>query len=148
MIVLEDIYLATSDSSNLQIRLRKRSEKGSDSNHLTMTVRHPEINGQRVETRRNLSKREYETSMAQIDESRHPIQKIRNSFLWKDRYYQIDSFQHPHIGLVLLETYLDYDGTNGSGFEDLSDLLPEWLDLEEVTDDKSYSMHNLALNSK
>jgi CYTH domain-containing protein len=116
---------------------------GSAAVHLTMTIRQPEVNGQRVETRRNLSGREYEALRAQADATRLPIKKVRRSFLYQDRYFQIDVFQSPHPGLVILETYLDYDQHTVDGSA-VPSLLPDWLDLQEITDDKSFSMFELA----
>lgn len=115
----------------------RREEQGSAAVHLTMTIRHPEINGQRVETRRNLTGREYEALRAQADPTRVPICKQRRSFLYKDRYYQIDMFVSPHPKLVILETYSDYDGIDEKD-------LPEWLELKEITDMKTFSMFELA----
>ena len=84
----------------------RREEIGCNSMHLTMTIRHPEISGQRVETRRNLNPREYEALRAQSDPSCQIIIKTRRCFLYHDRYFQIDVYQSPLPGLVLLEAYI------------------------------------------
>jgi CYTH domain-containing protein len=55
--------------------------------------------------------------------------------LYKDRYYQLDEFSNILQGLILVEAYLDYD---------ISSLLPPWLNLVDVTQDKRYSMFELA----
>ena len=109
-----------------------------------MTVRYPEVDGQRVETRRNLSFREYEALRAQADPTRSPITKRRRCFLFQDRYFQIDVYQYPCEGLVLLEAYLDYETPGTPVVTDGRASLPDWLELEEVTADKRYSMFTLA----
>ena len=83
---------------------------------------------------------------AQEDPSRNVIKKHRRVFLYKDRYYQIDVYQEPHSGLVLLEAYLDYDDQDDdtSAQKNDHDLLPDWLDLIDVTNDKQYSMYTIA----
>ena len=95
------------------------------------------MNGQRVETRRNLLPREYEALKAQSDPSRVPIYKKRRCFNWQNRYFQLDVFESPRKGLVLLEAYLE-----SKQFQ--NQLLPPWWKLTEVTDDKSYSMYEMA----
>ena len=139
----------------MQIRLRRREQIGSGSVHLNMTIRHPEHDGQRVETRRNLTFREFEALRAQADPTRLPVVKRRRCFLYKDRYYQIDVYRQPLDGLVLLEAYLDYDtrpespvkgAANSPTQARMRDLVPDWLELAEVTNDKNYSMFTIAAN--
>ena len=134
--LVEHRYLinTTQQTGGTQTRIRRREELGTSTVHLTMTMRYPEVDGQRVETRRNLPFREYEMFKSQSDPTRQPIHKIRRCFLYKDRYFQIDVFKSASPGLVLLEGYLDPNHC----------VLPDWLELEDVTDDKSYSMFNLA----
>lgn len=163
-----DVYLINTMGDGMQTRIRRyvigldispvhcthlitrscrREEIGSREVHLSMTVRHPEVDGQRVETRRILTMREYETLRAQADPSRAIIKKRRRCFLHNDRYFQLDVYQHPNAGLVLLETYLDFDFHNPSvpvSQESIQSRLPEWLELEEVTGNKQYSMYTIA----
>ncbi|KAJ3038347.1 hypothetical protein HDV00_000768 [Rhizophlyctis rosea] len=149
---VEHVYLVNTAGDGLQIRIRKREEIGASKEvHRSMTSRYPEVDGQRVETRRNLSFREYEALRAQQDPTRSPILKRRRCFLFHDRYFQIDVYRSPREGLVLLEAYLDYEvggssssvGSPGLGSPKES-LLPDWLEMEEVTDDKGFSMYRLA----
>ncbi|KAJ3051343.1 hypothetical protein HK097_007674 [Rhizophlyctis rosea] len=142
---VEHVYLSNTAGDGVQIRIRKREEIGSSKEvHRSMTIRYPEVDGQRVETRRNLSFREYEALRAQADPTRSPITKRRRCFLFQDRYFQIDVYRNPHEGLVLLEAYLDYETPGTPVVTDARASLPDWLELEEVTDDKSYSMFTLA----
>ncbi|KAJ3300094.1 hypothetical protein HK104_004563 [Borealophlyctis nickersoniae] len=144
---VEHVYLVNTAEDGVQIRIRKRQELGSSEVHRSMTLRYPEVDGQRVETRRNLTFREYEALRAQADPSRAPITKRRRCFLYSDRYFQIDVYRSPRPDLVLLEGYLDYESPNGPDSSHRianTELLPDWLDLEEVTTDKKYSMFALA----
>lgn len=138
--MVEHRYLVNTSGDGTQQRIRRREEIGtSTSVHLNMTVRHPSIDGQRVETRRNLSNREYETLKSQADISCHPVIKLRRCFLFKDRYFQMDSFESPQGGLILLEGYI-YDDSMGN-----KESIPVWLgDVVDVTDDKNYSMFRLS----
>jgi CYTH domain-containing protein len=149
--MVDHFYLVNTSNDGMQIRIRKRQQVGSGSTHLNMTIRHSEQNGQRVETRRNLSFREFEALRAQADPTRVPIKKYRRCFLYKDRYYQMDVYQEPFKELILLEGYLDYDNHSQShsqtNTEIINGLLPEWLNLTEVTKDKNYSMFSIASRS-
>jgi CYTH domain-containing protein len=103
-----------------------------------MTKRYVEINGQRVEIRRNITPREYSILSFQTDRSRMPVCKLRRCFVYKDHYFQLDYFNSPNRGLVLLEAYLDKEG---HGELDL----PDWLDCIDVTDDPQYSMYEMSI---
>ncbi|KAI8893182.1 AAA domain-containing protein [Globomyces pollinis-pini] len=134
---VEHAYLVNTSGDGTETRIRRRTEMGTKSVHLNLTTRQPNQNGQRVETRRNLLPREYDVLKAQCDPSRKPIHKIRRCFLYKDRYFQLDVYQSPASGLMLLEGYLDYD-SNGRI------LVPDWIECEEVTDNIDYSMYTIA----
>ncbi len=66
----------------------------------------------------------------------------------------MDVYQEPFKELVLLEGYLDYDHHSESLKKSpesqniidptIKNLLPEWLNLKEVTTDKNYSMFAIA----
>jgi CYTH domain-containing protein len=103
-----------------------------------MTVRHPAIDNQRVEIRRNITPREYESYRSQFDPTRLPVNKLRRCFLFNDHYFQLDLFQSPQSGLVLLEGYLDFDDEN------FAHSLPPWLECVNVTDDPTYSMYHIC----
>jgi CYTH domain-containing protein len=57
----------------------------------------------------------------------------------------MDIFSNLLQGLILVEAYLDYDTQNDT---DISSLLPPWLNLIDVTQDKRYSMFELASRAK
>lgn len=129
-------YIIRNDSTH-QGRLRRRGTNGIFT--YTYTIRYPDLHGQRLELKRLLNKREYFDLLLQKDPDRVTISKTRHSFLYKDQYMELDEYDSPHRGLRLLEFYCDKT-------RDVSKLLPPWLEIvEEVTDDKQYSMHKLAI---
>jgi hypothetical protein len=69
----------------VQSRIRKRCEKGTNALHFTLTTRKLD-NGQRIELRRNITPREYNSYQAQTDPDRLPVKKLRRCFLYNDRY--------------------------------------------------------------
>ncbi|KAI9206704.1 AAA domain-containing protein [Polychytrium aggregatum] len=146
---VEHIYLVNPTGDGSQIRIRRRSEQLSAEEHLSMTMRRVGPNGQMAESRRNLTHREYDILRGQNDPTRSIVKKIRRCFLFNDRYFQLDVFQSTkHAGLMMLEGYLDYDSeetTNGAPAPGVNqDRLPPWLQVEEVTKNKEYSMYELA----
>lgn len=130
-------YLISSDDSTTRIRRRGNSNSFVHS----ITQQKAILDGQRVEIRRTIPHKEYEIFMSQRDQTHCPIIKNRWCFIWKERYYQIDRFNSPSPGLVLLEAYIvPSKNTHQDNHE-----LPSFLEIErDVTDDKSYSMFNLS----
>ena len=128
---VEHIYLNSDDG---QYRIRKRwNENGV---FYSLTIRRL-IHDQKIEERRVLTAREYDSLQSQQDPTRCTISKVRRCFLHNNHYYQLDFFKQPHGGLMLLEAYI----------EDHYKLsLPPFLPIEcEVTDDSKYSMFTLSV---
>lgn len=120
-----------------QLRLRRRGLDGQFT--YSYTLRYPDLHGQRVELKRLIKRREYFDLLLQRDPATQTITKKRYSFLLDNQYYELDQFISPHKGLYLLEFYASRD-------LDVSKMLPKWLRYEgEVTNNKDYSMYNLAL---
>lgn len=133
-------YLISSDGDP-QVRIRKRGQNGYYT--YNRTVRLPKVNDQKVERRMIISPRDYEIFLAQRDPRRNPVVKTRTCFLWQNQYFQLDVYRQPSNerckDLIILETFTTKEG------DDL--VLPDFVEVvKEVTDDKEYSMYNLALN--
>lgn len=128
-------YLVTPNAPN-QARIRKRGTNGSST--YTYTIRRPDVKD--VELKRQITYRDYEVLLTQVDSSHHPIYKKRRAFLWNDHYYQLDNYVEPCYkghGLIFLETYTAKDVC-------LKDL-PSFLKVvKEVTGDPCFSMFNLS----
>lgn len=137
--IVEHRYLVNSLHDGTQTRIRSRRETEANAGHYTMTVRYPEVDGQRVEIRRNISSREFESYQTQTDPARLPVIKLRRCFLYNDRYFQLDVFRSPKCGLVLLEGYLDATSC---------DDVPEWLNCVDVVDDPEFSMFQISKREK
>ena len=120
-----------------QLRLRRRGLNGQFT--YSYTLRYPDLHGQRVELKRLIKRREYFDLLLQRDPATQTITKKRYSFLMDNQYFELDQFISPHKGLYLLEFYASREA-------DVSKMLPKWLRYEgEVTNNKDYSMYNLAL---
>jgi len=125
-------YLVSHDG--IQTRIRKRGQNGVYT--YTVTYRQ-KVKNEKVETRRDISYREYEVLLGQRDPEINSIIKTRRCFVWDNQYFQIDTYLNPQNGLSLLEAYMSKESTK--------DVLPSFLTIEyEVTDDEEYSMFNLG----
>ena len=65
----------------------------------THTVRFPELHGQNLQLRRNLTGREYiSVRDSQGDASRDTVKKKRRSFLYKNQSYELDIYENCRKG--------------------------------------------------
>ncbi|KAM0682460.1 hypothetical protein MDAP_002299 [Mitosporidium daphniae] len=135
--VRHDYLISTDDSTT---RIRRRGFSSSSSYSITQQKT---VNGERVEVRRILSPKEYELFLSQTDPSHCPIIKKRRCFLWKERYYQIDLFESPNPGLLLLEAYV-VPSPNCTTDSEKKDLPPFLNVSKDITGEKAYSMFHLS----
>ncbi|KAK3706344.1 hypothetical protein QZH41_018677, partial [Actinostola sp. cb2023] len=138
--VVHDYLIVTDLHIGTQARLRRRGQNGRYT--YMHTTRRPKIDGQVVEVRRSVKRRDYDMLLAQRDNARQSVYKKRRCFLWKNQYYQLDVYKEPcHSrckGLILLETFTVKSG------RDLD--LPSFLSIEkEVTNNPDFSMYHLSL---
>jgi CYTH domain-containing protein len=71
------------------------------------------------------------------DPTRHTVHKIRNSFIWKGQYFEVDTYQDQLQGLVILETKGIAEGEPVK--------FPPFLKVvKEVTGNEDYYNYNLA----
>lgn len=136
-IVVHD-YLVTPHHKQ-QARIRRRGQNGNWT--YMHTIRRPEINGEIVELKQQITSREYELLIAQRDASHYSVVKKRRCFLWNNQYFQLDIYQKPcHQrcdGLMILETYTTLQGDALK--------LPSFLEVtREVTGEQEYSMYYLS----
>lgn len=132
-------------SSSLgEARLRRRGYDGSFV--YTLSLRMVAEDGQVIEQRRNVSIREYEALLLQVDPNFVPLQKLRRCFIWKDRYFHLDYFIHPFNNLVLLETHLPYQIEKEEGGSDWwNSVIPSFIKVEEdVTKSLNYTLRHLC----
>jgi len=132
-----------SDNENIQARVRSRSQNGHTS--YSVTTRTVSNGGDPIETRMQLSNREYNRYMSMKDKSRATLNKIRRCFTYGTAYFNLDTYTRPlppacsGIGLMILETYT----TKPVGSKE--PVLPPYLCvLREITNEPEYSMYSLA----
>lgn len=82
-----------SNGPKCQARLRKRGQKGNWS--YTHTLRRPHVHNQSVETKTQLTQRDYMNLLAQRDDAHFTIYKKRRCFLVNNQYFQLDMYKEP-----------------------------------------------------
>lgn len=139
-IVLHDyLNVPATEPADTQIRIRKRGKKGAW--NFSHTTRH-KVAGKKIETRMQISDREYSAYRKHRDPSRSTLYKRRRCFMFGKQYYHLDFYEAgcPSAcrNLMLMETY-----TTVPVGQDLS--LPDCVKVaKEVTGDLGYSMYHLA----
>ena len=120
-----------------EIRLRRRSwPSGKVVNvHNTKKRTAP---GEQIETERQVENALYESLLQQADPYRQSISKLRQSFIWKGQYFELDTYRGPLKGLVIIET---------KGIADAEDVnFPPFIRvIKEITGNQEYYNYNLAL---
>lgn len=134
-------YLVSEWHPDQQARIRKRGQGGKW--NYTHTVRR-RVEGELVETRMQITEREYRALKAHKDFRRYTTYKKRRCFMHGNQYFQLDIYKPPlpprspdKTALLMLETY--------TASTDALDL-PECIKIsKEVTGDAEYSMYNMSL---
>jgi len=121
-----------------QSRIRKSGQSGNWS--YSYAIRRFD-EGQKVETRTQIDRKEYNILSKTVDPNHWTIYQKRRCFLWENLYYRVDIYEEPCNpscrGLTILST------RSAGGDKDLK--LPSFIEIEkEVTDDPHYSMYNLS----
>ncbi|VDD96581.1 unnamed protein product, partial [Enterobius vermicularis] len=138
-------YLRSSQP-DLQLRLRSRSQNGRTTYTFTTRYLYPEP----LETKMQLSEREYQHYLKIMDHSRAPINKQRMlNVVFIFQYFHIDIYTEPlppaceGKSLMILETY-----TTAPVGDTTRPELPSFAEIEkEITGDLKYSMYNIAVKS-
>lgn len=126
-------YLISGNDS--EIRVRKRGAQGCYV--YFHTIKKALSPTERVETEKKISPREYIAFLEQADPNYHPIRKNRKCFVWKNQYFELDTYLSPNPGLQILEL----EGVNSH--EEI-DFPPFIKVVEDVTGNKKYYNHQLA----
>jgi CYTH domain-containing protein/predicted ATPase len=134
---IEQRYLLGREGETERVRRRWRNDGGALYYH---TVKQPVRNGERIEEEELISEQRYSELLRRVDPEREPVIKTRCTFLYKERYFELDIFQGRHSGLALLEVELDATA------EEIC--LPPFLSIaKEVTSDAAYSNSEMARRS-
>lgn len=119
-----------------EVRLRRRSWQGKWVNVHTTKQRMP--GNEEIETERQVNNNLYNSLLQQADPYRHTIHKMRQSFIWKGQYFELDTYLDQLKGLVILETKGVTEGESVN--------FPPFLQVvEDITGNLDYYNYNLAL---
>lgn len=120
-----------------EVRLRRRSWSGGKVVNVHNTKKRTSP-GEQIETERQVENALYESLLQQADPYRQSISKLRQSFIWKGQYFELDTYRGSLDGLVILET---------KGIADAEDVnFPPFIRvIKEITGNKEYYNYNLAL---
>ncbi|PIO63988.1 hypothetical protein TELCIR_14396 [Teladorsagia circumcincta] len=134
-----------SDNTDTQIRIRSREQNGRST--YTVTRRELHRGKEFVETRTQITFREYTRYQTMKDRSRAALHKQRRCFMVGNQYFNLDLYTiippsatslQLNGHLIFLETY-----TTVPKGEPLS--LPDFLEIEkEITGQPAYSMYSMA----
>ena len=119
-----------------EIRLRKREFDGKTV--YVHTTKKRTSSNEQVETERQINANLYESMLQQADPYRHTIRKHRKSFIWKGQYFELDAFEAPINGLMILET-------KGVGKQESVKFPPFIHVVEDITGNTNYYNYNIAL---
>ena len=117
--------------------MRRREWQGKFVNVHTMKKRISE--SEVLQTERQISNNLYTSLMQQADPYRQTIEKTRKSFIWKGQYFELDSFEKPVYGLMILET-------KGVASDESVKFPPFIRVIADITGNKKYYNYNIALN--
>ena len=119
-----------------EIRLRRR---GFDGKYVYVHTTKKRISDkEQIETERQINANLYESMLQQADPYRQRIHKHRKSFIWKGQYFELDSFESPAPGLVILET-------KGIAKQESVKFPPFIHVKEDITGNTQYYNYNIAL---
>ena len=119
-----------------EVRLRRRILNGLSVNvHTTKKIL---PNNEQVETERQIDNNLYESLLQQAGPYRRPIHKMRETFIRKGQFFELDTFIDPYKGLQILET---------KGILKHEDIIfPPFIEIiEDITGITKYYNYNLAL---
>ena len=119
-----------------EVRLRRRAWQGK--NVYVHTTKKNLANGEELVTERQIRSNLYQSLLQQADPYRQEIQKTRKSFIWKGQYFELDNFQRPVGGLMILET-------KGITEQEAVNFPPFIKVVKDVTGDAHYYNYNIAL---
>lgn len=134
--VVEQTFLRTGLAAEVQESVRRRGKNG------VYTYVHKVRRGdsREAETKRQITSREYTSLLPHRDPERNAVLIRRQCFLFKGTYFVLDCVLNVNAQVSLLRCHCE-DG-------DDSMQIPPWVTIDtEVTGDRKYSIHSLALHA-
>lgn len=126
-------YLFSRDGVGRRVR---KTTHGSVDAYFYTEKKDTEVEGERIEREREILPNEYETLLRERDPSLRRIVKIRHSFPYRNRHFELDEFIEPACSFFKLEIEV-------SDLSEPIDLPMAWNALR-VTGDKRYSNYAIA----
>jgi len=118
-----------------EMRVRKRGWQGSYVYFQTINKTVGE--GKHIVTERRITAQQYVDLLQLADPNRNPISKMRKCFVWKNQYFELDTYIEPKLGLQILEL-------EGVGENDQIEF-PPFLELvEDITGNEKYYNYELS----
>lgn len=131
---IEQTYLESANEREVH-RVRKRGQNGTYT--YTHTVKKHISPGKNVEVERTISGREYLSYLSCQKQNSVVVRKKRTCFLWENQYFELDRFESPIDGLLLLEAEIESD--------DEEVKLPPFIKIvREVTSEGDFSNAKIA----
>lgn len=102
------------------------------------------VDGQRIEVKRIITAREYNSAFKTRDRNRHIVRQTRICFLWRMQSFTIHIYKEPIAGLCILHAQSESE-VNGD--------IPPFLSVDRVLtnseeDAKNYGAFNISLINK
>ncbi|KAL9182738.1 hypothetical protein ACHAXT_004017 [Thalassiosira profunda] len=103
--------------------------------------------GQVIERKRIITKREYNSLFNNRDKSRHVVRQKRIAFLWNIQSFTVHVYQRPVSDVCILHAQVQSEGTND---EDTSVSIPPFLEVDKklMTDseeDEQYGAYHISM---
>jgi len=118
-----------------EMRVRKRGWQGSYV--YFQTIKKTVSEGKRIETERRITAQQYVDLLQIADPNRKSISKMRKCFVWKNQYFELDTYIEPNLGLQILEL-------EGVGEHDQIDFPPFIQVVEDITGNEKYYNYQLS----
>ncbi|KAK5981035.1 IQ domain-containing protein E [Trichostrongylus colubriformis] len=134
-----------SDNPETQVRIRSREQNGRST--FTVTRRELHRGKEFVETRTQITFREYTRYRTMKDRSRAPLHKQRRCFMVGNQYFNLDLYTviPPSANSLQLDGHLIFLETYTTVPKGEPVLLPDFLEIEkEITGQAAYSMYSMA----
>ncbi len=119
-----------------EMRVRKRGWQGSYV--YFQTIKKTVSSDKQIETERRITAQQYVDLLQLADPNRKPISKMRKCFVWKNRYFELDTYIEPKLGMQILELEGVKEG-------DKVEFPPFIKVIEDITGNEKYYNYQLSL---
>ena len=119
-----------------EMRVRKRGWQGSYV--YFQTIKKTVSSDKQIETERRITAQQYVDLLQLADPARKPISKMRKCFVWKNRYFELDTYIEPKLGMQILELEGIKEG-------DEVEMPPFIKVVEDITGNEKYYNYQLSL---